>query len=192
MSIITKEVKDEMELQSYFVKRIEKYIASKGKKLIGWDEILEGGLPERATVMSWRGYTGGIEAIRTGHDVVMTPTDYCYFDYYQGKESEEPIANGSILSLEKVYSFNPVPQTLTADQTKYILGAQANLWSEYLPNEKQAEYMAFPRLCAMAEILWTPRVLQNYPNFLLRLNAHLQRLEKYSVNYRPVNQCRQN
>jgi hexosaminidase len=179
-------LRDELELQSYFVKRIENFIASKGKKLIGWDEILEGGLPERATVMSWRGYKGGIEAAHSGHDVVMTPTDYCYFDYYQGSEKDEPLAIGGFLPLEKVYSFNPLPPQLSIDQKKHILGAQANVWTEYITTEKHLEYMVFPRLCAMAEILWTPRELQNYPNFFSRLPVYLQRLNKAGVNYRPI------
>ena len=181
-------LKDEFELQSYFIKRIEKHIAAKGKKLIGWDEILEGGLPERATVMSWRGYEGGIEAAHTGHDVIMTPGGYCYFDHYQGKPENEPLAFGGFLPLEKVYSFNPVPPTLSAEGAKHILGAQANVWTEYITNENKLEYMVFPRLCAMAEILWTPKEKQNYQEFQKRLEAEFERLEKYRVNYRPVKQ----
>jgi hexosaminidase len=179
-------LKDELELQSYFVKRIERFVSSKGKNLIGWDEILEGGLPERATVMSWRGYEGGLEAAQSGHDVVMTPGDFCYFDKYQGKENEEPLTIGGFLPLEKVYAFNPIPPALSKENTKHVLGAQANMWSEYLPNEKQVEYMVFPRLCAMAEILWTPRDKQNYMEFLPRLELHLKRLQKLGVNYRPL------
>lgn len=178
-------LKNEFELQSYFIKRIEKYIASKGKKLIGWDEILEGGLAERATVMSWRGFIGGVEAAHTGHYVVMAPTDFCYFDYYQGNPAEEPLAIGGALPLDKVYAFNPVPSTLSIEDRKYILGAQANVWTEYITNENKFEYMVFPRLCAMAEILWTPVEKQNYRQFLTRLDSEFLRLEKYRVNYRP-------
>jgi len=180
-------LKDELELQSYFVKRIEKFVAAKGKSLIGWDEILEGGLPERASVMSWRGYDGGIEAAHNGHDVVMTPGAYCYFDQYQGKESEEPLAFGGFLTPEKVYSFNPVPPSLSSKEVKHILGAQANVWTEYMPSEKQVEYMVFPRICAMAEILWTPKEILNYSQFRVRLETHLKRLNKLGVNYRPLN-----
>lgn len=176
-------LKNELELQSYFIKRIEKFIASKGKKLIGWDEILEGGLPERAAVMSWRGYTGGIEASHSGHDVVMTPTDYCYFDYYQGPEKDEPLAIGGFLPLEKVYSFNPLPPSISPEGAKHIIGAQANLWTEYITDEKKAEYMLFPRICAMAEILWTPKNLQDYPFFLHRLESYSKRLEKYDIHF---------
>ncbi|MDP4187601.1 MAG: beta-N-acetylhexosaminidase [Bacteroidota bacterium] len=180
-------LKDELELQSYFVKRIEKYIASKGKKMIGWDEILEGGLPERATVMSWRGIQGGIEAAQTGHDVIMTPGEYCYFDHYQAKQNE-PLAIGGFLPLEKVYSFNPVPPTLSADKVKHILGAQANVWTEYIPTESYLEYMIFPRLCAMSEVLWTPKEKQDYSQFQTRLKIHLKRLDKLGIHYRPLDQ----
>jgi hexosaminidase len=179
-------LKNEMELQSYFIRRMEKFIASKGKKIIGWDEILEGGLPERASVMSWRGYAGGIEAAHSGHDVVMTPTDFCYFDYYQGPEKEEPLAIGGFLPLEKVYSFNPLPPTLSTEAAKHILGAQANVWTEYLTDEKKVEYMIFPRICAMAEILWTPSNLKDYPFFLYRLDSYSKRLEKYNIQYHPL------
>ncbi len=179
-------LKDEMELQSYFIKRMEKFIASKGKKLIGWDEILEGGLPERATVMSWRGYEGGIEAAHTGHDVVMTPGGFCYFDHYQGKEEFEPLAIGGYTTLSKVYEFKPIPPELEKKSQKYILGAQANVWTEYITTEDKVEYMVFPRLCAMSEVLWTEESHKNYDNFIKRLNVHLKRLDKKGVNYRPL------
>jgi hexosaminidase len=179
-------LKNELELQSYFIKRIEKFIASKGKKMIGWDEILEGGLPERAAVMSWRGYAGGIEAAHLGHDVVMTPTDYCYFNFYQGAEKDEPLAFGGFLPLEKVYSFNPLPPTLNAEGAKHILGAQANLWTEYITDGEKAEYMLFPRICAMAEILWTPKNLQDYPFFQYRMKKYCMRLEKYEIHFHPI------
>ncbi len=178
-------LKNELELQSYFIKRIEKFIASKGKKLIGWDEILEGGLPGRATVMSWRGYEGGIEAANTGHDVVMTPGSHCYFDHYQGESENEPLAIGGFTSLEKVYSFDPVPPTLSTEGVKHVLGAQANVWTEYITNENKAEYMIFPRLCAMAEVLWSDKSTRNYKDFLLRMDSEYIRLQKYRINYRP-------
>lgn len=178
-------LKDELELQSYFVKRIEKFIASKGKKLIGWDEILEGGLPERATVMSWRGYEGGIEAAHTGHDVVMTPGSHCYLDHYQGKPETEPLAIHGYTTLEKVYSFDPIPPSLEPEAAKHILGAQANVWTEYIDNENKAEYMIFPRLCAMSEVLWSDKSTRNFQKFQQRMEAEYKRLEKYRVNYRP-------
>jgi hexosaminidase len=183
--IVDEHLKNELELQSYFIKRIEKFIASKGKKLIGWDEILEGGLPERATVMSWRGYEGGIEAAHSGHDVVMTPGSHCYFDHLQGEPENEPLAFGGFTSLEKVYSFDPVPPALSAEGSKHVLGAQANVWTEYITNENKAEYMIFPRLCAMAEVLWSDKSTRNYNDFLIRMDSESVRLQKYRVNYRP-------
>lgn len=183
-------LKNEMELQSYFVKRMEKYIVSKGKKLMGWDEILEGGLPDEATVMSWRGTEGGIEAARTGHDVVMTPGSHCYFDHLQGPEEKEPLSIGGFLPLDTVYSYNPVPKALTEKEAKHILGAQANLWTEYITTEKHAEYMIFPRMLAMSEILWSPRVNQNYQQFLVRLKAQLPKFDKLGVNYRPLDEIK--
>jgi hexosaminidase len=189
--IRTEGLKDEHELQSYFIKRIEKFLDSRGRKLIGWDEILEGGLPEGATVMSWRGIQGGIEAASTGHDVVMSPVDYCYFDYYPCKETEnEPLAIGGYLPLDIVYSFNPVPGELSGDQCKHILGGQANLWSEYITTPEHAEYMIFPRLCAMAEVLWTPTEKHSYDDFLIRLDQHILRLKKQNVNYRDPDKFR--
>ncbi len=179
-------LKDEMELQSYFIKRMEKFVASKGKKLIGWDEILEGGLPERATVMSWRGYEGGIEAAHTGHDVVMTPGGFCYFDHLQGDSESEPLAIGGFTSLSKVYEFKPIPPQLEKKSRKHILGAQANVWTEYISSDEKVEYMVFPRLCAMSEVLWTEESHRDYDDFLNRLNVHLKRLDHMGVNYRPL------
>ena len=176
-------LKDEGELQSYFIKRIEKFIASRGKRLIGWDEILEGGLPEEATVMSWRGMQGGITAASEGHDVVMTPTDYCYFDYYQAKEGEPP-GIGGFLPLEKVYGFEPVPGDLDADKQKHILGAQGNVWTEYIPTPKHAEYMALPRMCGLAEVVWSPKNLRDWKDFQARLDTHFRLLDLLDVNYR--------
>ncbi len=179
-------LKDELELQSYFIKRMEKYIASKGKKLIGWDEILEGGLPEEATVMSWRGYEGGVEAAHSGHDVVMTPGEYCYFDHYQSTPDDEPLAFGGLTTLSKVYEFKPIPPSLEKKSRNHILGAQANVWTEYIKTDDKVEYMVFPRLCAMAEVLWSNDSTRNYDDFLKRLNVHLQRLDVEGVNYRPL------
>ncbi len=177
-------LKDEHEVQSYFVRRIEKFINSKGKKMIGWDEILEGGLAPNATVMSWRGTRGGIEAAKSKHDVIMTPTDFCYFDYGQGDPAYEPLNIGGYLPLEKVYSFDPVPKELTAEEAKYIIGGQANIWTEYLETPAAVEYMAFPRMLALSEVLWSRQEMRNFADFQKRLNANLPRLDKQNVNYR--------
>lgn len=177
-------LKDEHEVQSYFIRRMERFINSKGKKIIGWDEILEGGLAPNATVMSWRGVKGGIEAAKANHDVIMTPTDYAYLDYGQGDPATEPLNIGGYLTLEKVYSFDPVPKELSPDEAKYILGGQGNIWTEYLPKPESVEYMAFPRMLAMAENVWSTPANKNYEDFLGRLSAHYLRLDKQNVNYR--------
>jgi hexosaminidase len=176
-------LKDEKELQSYFIKRIEKFVVSKGHKLIGWDEILEGGLASEATVMSWRGLEGGIAAAHQGHDVIMTPGNYCYFDHYQANPKTEPKAIGGYTTLKKVYSYEPVPRELSKDQSKYILGAQGNLWTEYIPTSEHAEYMAVPRMIALAEVDWTPRNLKNWNDFRARLEPEFKRLDLLHVNY---------
>ena len=156
---------NESELQSYFIRRIEKVINVRGKKLIGWDEILEGGLAPNAAVMSWRGTEGGIEAAKQGHYVVMTPGSHCYFDYYQGNPKSEPHAIGGYITLEKVYSYEPTPTELSYGQQKYILGAQGNVWTEYMPSFRHVEYMIFPRLCALSEVLWSPKENRNWEDF---------------------------
>jgi len=176
-------LKDEKELQSYFMRRIEKYLVSKNKKMIGWDEILEGGLAPEATVMSWRGIEGGIAAAKQGHNVIMTPTSYCYFDYYQADPKSEPKAIGGPITLKKVYSYEPVPGELTKEQSKYILGAQGNLWTEFIPTPEHAEYMAMPRMIALSEVVWTPKALKNWKDFRLRLEKHFKRLENSHVNF---------
>lgn len=176
-------LKNEQELQSYFVKRIEKFVVSKGRKIIGWDEILEGGLAPEATVMSWRGTKGGIEAATAGHDVIMTPTDYCYFDFYQGLQELEPEAIGGYLPLSKVYEFNPIPEELSPEKAKHILGGQGNLWTEFIVEPKHAEYMAFPRIAAMAEVLWTPKELKNWNDFIIRLEKHTKLLKDMDINF---------
>lgn len=177
-------LKDEHEVQSYFIRRIEKFINSKGKKIIGWDEILEGGVAPNATIMSWRGEKGGIEAANAHHDVIMTPNTYVYFDYGQGDPAYEPLNIGSYVPLDKVYGWNPVPKELSADEVKYILGGQANIWTEYLKGPANVEYMAFPRMLALAEVLWTNPSEKNYADFRLRLGASLARLEAQNVNFR--------
>lgn len=180
-------LKNEEELQSWFLRQFDDYLVSKGRRLIGWDEILEGGLAPNAAVMSWRGVDGGIAAAKAGHDVVMSPTSHAYFDYAQSKLlSSEPKSIGGYVPLEKVYQFDPIPSGLTDSETKHILGGQANLWSEYIPHPKHMEYMAYPRLCAMAEDLWSPKDVKNWDWFQLRLKTHLERLQVLDVNFRPM------
>ncbi|MFI1744247.1 glycoside hydrolase family 20 protein [Thalassobellus sediminis] len=177
------DIKNTHELQSYFVKRIEKYINSKGKKLIGWDEILEGGLAPDATVMSWRGVKGGFEASEQGHDVIMTPGTHCYFDHYQGIQSEEPLAFGGYTPLSKVYQFDPIVDSMSVAQKKHVLGGQANLWAEYIPTTKQSEYMIFPRLAALSETLWSPKESRNWDVFSSRIKTMFKRYEYLDINY---------
>ncbi len=176
-------LKDEHELQNYFITRMEQYLNSKGRQIIGWDEILEGGLAPNATVMSWRGTNGAIEAAKAGHNVVMTPTSHCYFDYYQSENDDEPLAIGGFLPLEKVYSFNPIPDELTVEESKFVLGAQGNIWTEYMPTDDQVEYMAFPRILAMSEVLWSNSKSKNYENFVARVEYFQERLDALDINY---------
>ena len=176
-------LKNEHELQSYFIKRIEKYLNDHGKLLIGWDEILEGGLAPEATVMSWRGFEGGIEAAVQGHDVIMCPTSHCYFDYYQANPDFEPVAIGGFTSLKKVYSFEPVPEELNDVQAKHILGGQGNVWTEFIPTPEHAEYMAVPRMTALAEVLWSPKESRNWDSFQERYQCFNKRLDVLHVNY---------
>ncbi|MCE7961482.1 MAG: beta-N-acetylhexosaminidase [Acidobacteria bacterium ACB1] len=177
-------LKNEHEVQSYFVRRIEKFVNSKGKKIIGWDEILEGGVAPNATIMSWRGEKGGIEAANAHHDVIMTPNTYVYFDYGQGDPAYEPLNIGGYIPLQKVYGWDPVPKELAPDEVKYILGGQANIWTEYLKKPENVEYMAFPRLLALSEVLWTQPANKNYADFKRRLASNLARLDEQNVNYR--------
>ncbi len=177
-------LKDEHEVQSYFVRRIEKHINKRGKKMIGWDEILEGGLAPNATVMSWRGIKGGIAAAKAKHDVIMTPTDFAYFDYGQGDPAYEPLNIGGYLPLEKVYSYDPIPKELSPSEHKYIIGAQANIWTEYLETPAAVEYMAFPRMLALAEVAWSAPENKNFADFTKRMSANFLLLDKQNVNYR--------
>ncbi|AZA65774.1 beta-N-acetylhexosaminidase [Chryseobacterium carnipullorum] len=176
-------LKDEHGLQSYFIHRIEKYVNSKGRKIIGWDEILEGGLAPNAAVMSWTGINGGIEAAKSGHFAVMTPGAYCYFDHYQGDPQSEPNAFGGFTPLDKVYSYNPVPSELNPEQAKYILGVQANLWTEYITDFKQVQYMIFPRLMALSEVGWGTADPENYKEFESRVIGQFKILDGMKVNY---------
>ena len=171
-------------LQSYFIRRVEQMLLAKGKRLIGWDEILEGGLAPEATVMSWRGSSGGIAAARENHDVIMSPNSHLYFDYYQGDPKQEPLNNGGVLPLERVYEFEPVPDSLTAEQARHILGAQANVWTEYLKTPALVEYMAYPRALALAEVNWSPRASRSWQSFATRLPHALRSLDRMRVGYR--------
>ncbi len=178
-------LKDEHQLQSYFIQRMEKYLNSKGRQIIGWDEILEGGLAPGATVMSWRGIKGGVAAAKEKHAVVMSPNSHLYFDHYQSEnKDEEPLAIGGFLPLEKVYSYEPIPEELAEDEKHFVLGAQANVWTEYIPSTKQVEYMLFPRICALSEVVWTPKDKKDYSDFERRMETQYQRLDRLGINYR--------
>jgi hexosaminidase len=166
-------LKDEHELQSYFVKRIERFLNAKGRRLIGWDEILEGGLAPGAAVMSWRGMGGGIAAARSGHDVVMAPTSHVYFDYPQ-------------TTVEKVFSFEPVPKELNKGQAVHVMGAEAEMWSDNHPSEAEIEALVYPRACALAEVVWSPASARNEVEFMERLSFHQQRLAALGLRYRPL------
>lgn len=176
--IKTEGLADEHELQSYFIRRIEKFLNSHNRRLIGWDEILEGGLAPNATVMSWRGTDGGVAAARQGHDVIMSPTSHCYFDQ-----------SYDALPTEKVYSYEPVPEGLTPEQAVHVLGAQANIWTEYIADRNRVDYMTFPRALALSEVVWTPGELRDWSDFEQRLAQYLSRLDILGVNYRAPSQA---
>ncbi len=176
-------LKDEHELQSYFIGRIDKFITSKGKKMLGWDEILEGGLSPNAMVMSWRGTAGGIEAAKLNHDVVMSPNSFFYLDYYQADPKTQPLAIGGNLPLSKCYSFEPDLPELTEAEAKHIVGVQANVWTEYIGTPAYAEYMTFPRALALAEIGWSPKRPKNYVAFSDRVKKHIPVMDALKINY---------
>ncbi|MES2329574.1 MAG: beta-N-acetylhexosaminidase [Bacteroidota bacterium] len=179
-----KGLKDEHGLQSYFIGRIEKYLNSKGKQIIGWDEILEGGLAPNATVMSWRGEKGGIEAARQKHTVIMTPGAWMYFDHSQTKkEKEDSVTIGGYTTIQKVYSYEPIPDSLSAEESKYVLGAQANVWTEYMRYPSKVEYMIFPRMSALSEVLWSSKDARSWPDFEKRMLAELKRYDWWGVTY---------
>ncbi len=176
-------LKDENELQSYFIKRIEKFLNEHDRTIVGWDEILEGGLAPNAVVMSWRGEEGGIHAAKMGNRAIMTPGSHCYFDHYQGDPSREPLAIGGYTTLKKVYNYEPIPDTLNAEEGKLILGAQANLWTEYMPTTQQVEYMVFPRLAALSEVVWSPKTSRNWGDFSQRMEHQYDRYKRLGINY---------
>jgi hexosaminidase len=177
-----KNLKDEHGLQSYFIGRIEKYLNSKGKQIIGWDEILEGGLAPNATVMSWRGEKGGIEAAKQKHNVVMTPGGWMYFDHTQTK-NEDSVTIGGFTTVQKVYSYEPIPAELSADDSKFVLGAQANVWTEYMRYPSKVAYMIFPRMSALSEVLWSAKDAKSWPDFEKRMLNELKRYDWWGVNY---------
>jgi hexosaminidase len=177
-----KGLKDEHELQSYFIQRMEKYINKNGRTLIGWDEILEGGLAPNAIVMSWRGEAGGIAAAKENHQVIMTPGSHVYLDHSQTKNEKE-VTIGGYTSLEKIYSYEPIPKELNEQQSKYVLGAQGNVWTEYMPNPTKVEYMVFPRLSALSEVLWSPKEIKNWPSFQTKIETMKKRYDMWGANY---------
>ena len=180
---------DENALQSYIIGRMDTFLHQRQRKLIGWDEILEGGLAPNAAVMSWRGEEGGVEAAQQGHDVVMVPQSHVYFDHLQAEDkASEPLGIGGYTPLEKVYAYEPVPAELSAQEATRVLGSQGQLWTEYVPNSHHAEYMLFPRLCALSEVLWTPAENKNYAAFLPRLAEQLTRLRWLGVNFRALDE----
>ncbi len=181
--IKTEGLEDEHHLQSYFIERIEKYLNAHGRQIIGWDEILEGGLAPEATVMSWRGEKGGIEAARQEHQVIMTPNSHCYFDHYQADPNYEPKAIGGFLPLTKVYDYEPIPTDLTEEQAAYIWGAQANMWTEYMPTSDYVEYMLLPRMIALSEVLWSRRSYKDFDDFNERLQTHKKLLKILGYQY---------
>lgn len=176
------QLKDEHELQSYFIQRMEKYVNGKGRTIIGWDEILEGGLAPNAIVMSWRGEKGGIEAANQHHQVIMTPNGYMYFDHTQTSH-EDSVTIGGYTTIQKVYGYEPIPKALDASKEKYILGAQANVWTEYMHYPSKVEYMIFPRLSALSEVLWSPKDKRSWANFEPRLKTQFKRYELWGANY---------
>jgi len=178
-------LKDENELQSWFIRQMDNYLTSHGRRLIGWDEILDGGLALNATVMSWRGLDGALASARSKHDAVLTPGGWTYFDSYQTRDTKsEPLAIGGFVPLEKVYTWEPMPDKLEPEFEKYILGVQGQLWSEYLQDGKQVEYAAYPRLTALSEVGWTPTSQRKLDDFMSRLGVHLRRLRILDVNFR--------
>jgi hexosaminidase len=176
-------LKNEEELQSYFMKRIEKYVNSKGRKVIGWDEIIEGGLSPDVTVMSWRGMEGGVTAAKSGHDVIMAPIQYTYFWWNQGDPKKEPLSAGGYMPMEKVYSFEPIDSSLSTEEAKHVLGAHGSAWTEYMESEAKVEYMVFPRISALAEVVWTPKEKKNWQDFTGRVQKQFKRYDYRNINY---------
>ena len=179
----SEKLKTEEELQSYFIRRIEKFLSAHDRRLIGWDEILEGGIAPEATVMSWRGTSGGVQAAQLGHDVIMTPNDICYFDHYQGDPENEPLAIGGMTKLSEVYNYEPIPDDLSPNRIKHILGAQANVWTEYLVKPEDITYMVLPRMAALAEVVWSPKDKRDWKSFYAKLPYHFALYREMGLNY---------
>lgn len=179
---------DEHHLQRYFIERMDRFLSSHGRRLVGWDEIMEGNLGPGPTVMAWHDIDKAVEAARSGKDAVLAPTEYTYFDYYQGDKETEPLAIWGDLRLNKVYSFDPLPSEFGEVERRHILGAQGQVWTEFIPTTDHAEYMAFPRACALAEVVWTPQEQRDYADFLQRLRVHLGRLDRIGMRYRPLDE----
>ncbi|MDR2358604.1 MAG: beta-N-acetylhexosaminidase [Prevotellaceae bacterium] len=177
------QLQNEEELQSWMIREVEKHVVAKGKTIIGWDEILEGGVTPSAIIMSWRGEKGGIEAARHGNYVIMTPDNYCYFNYYQADKETEPPTIGGYVPLEQAYAFDPVPAELTAEEAKFIKGGQANLWAEFLFTPEYAEYMLLPRLLALSEVVWSPKEMKDWKFFVAKLPEQKKRLAALGYNY---------
>ncbi len=181
-------LEDVHELHSWFIGQMDAHLTQRGRKMVGWDEIIEGGLAKGATVMSWRGTEGGITATRAGHDVVMAPNTHTYFDYRQGqdRDSEPPAMSKRVITVEKTYSLEPVPVELYAEEAQHILGAQGQLWGEFIPNERHREFQTYPRACALIEVTWSPKRVRDFDDFTNRLFHHLKRLEAAGIHYRPL------
>ncbi len=177
---------DAHELHSWFIAQMDVFLARHGRRLVGWDEILQGGLAPGATVMSWRGEQGGIAAANAGHDVVMAPTSHTYFDYYQGPPESEPLAIGGNLPLAKVYAYDPIPEAIAADKAQHVLGVQGQLWGEYIATAEHLNYMAYPRAAALAEVGWSAEAAKDYEDFVGRLRHHLERLGTMGVHFRAL------
>lgn len=180
------QLKDAHELHSWFIKQMDAFLSRHGRRLVGWDEILQGGLAPGATVMSWRGEQGGIAAANAGHDVVMAPTSHTYFDYYQGPAESEPLAIGGDLPLARVYSYDPIPAAIEAGKVHHVLGVQGQLWGEFIATPEHLDYMAYPRAAALAEVGWSTREGKDYEQFLRRLRRHLERLRTLGVHFRSL------
>ena len=180
-------LKGEHELQSWFLRQMDGWLTERGRRMIGWDEILEGGLAPNATVMSWRGDDGAIAAANSGHDAVLTPTHHTYFDYLQSRDrAHEPLSIGGFLPLDSVYTWDPIPKAIAPDRVSRILGVQAQVWTEYIPDGRAVEYMAYPRLSALAEVAWTPASGRDLAKFRARMVGHTERLRVLDVNFRPL------
>ncbi|MBN2210770.1 MAG: family 20 glycosylhydrolase, partial [Sedimentisphaerales bacterium] len=179
-------LKNEAELHSWFIRQMDGFLTQHGRRMIGWDEILQGGLASGAIVMSWRGMEGGIAAAQAGHDVIMTPASHTYFDYYQGPVASEPKAWGTILPWEKVLEFEPIPDDLRAAQARHVLGGQGQLWGELISTTRHREYMAWPRSAALAEVLWSPKTENRLESFRTRVIEHLKRFNAADITYRPL------